>query len=43
MTKRQEGLIKLPKKALHSVSIVALSYSFYKTLFNNQWAIEVKN
>ena len=41
MTKYPEGLIKLPKKALHSVSVVALSYSFDKTLINNEWAIEV--
>ena len=41
MTKHPEGLIKLPKKALHSVSIVALSYSFDKMLINNEWAIEV--
>jgi len=41
MTKCPEGLIKLPKKTLHSVSIMALSYSFDKTLINNQWAIEV--
>jgi hypothetical protein len=41
MTKYQAGLIKLPKKALHSVSVLALSYSFDKTLINNEWAIEV--
>ena len=43
MTKRLEGLIKLPKKTLHWASVVALSYSFDKTLMNNQWAIKVKN
>jgi len=43
MTKLPEGLIKLWKKALHWASVVALSYSFYKTLINNQWAFEVKN
>jgi len=41
MTKRPEGLIKLPKKALHSEPLSALTYSFDKTLNNNEWAIEV--
>jgi hypothetical protein len=41
MTKRPEGLIKLPKKALHSEPLSALTYSFDKTLINNEWAIEV--
>jgi len=43
MTKRPERLIKLSKKALYSASIVALRYSFDKTLINNEWAIKVKN
>jgi len=40
MTKYPEGLIKMPKKALHSESMSALRYSFDKTLINNEWAIK---